>query len=72
MANPKRKTSKAKQRRRRSSWMSSGDVSLVRCPQCKKLIKPHTLCQYCGFYKDKKVITTKEEIREAKRAKENG
>jgi len=52
--------------------MSSGDVSLVRCPQCKKLIKPHMVCQYCGFYKDKKVITTKEEIREAKRAKENG
>ncbi|PIV18899.1 MAG: 50S ribosomal protein L32 [Elusimicrobia bacterium CG_4_10_14_3_um_filter_49_12_50_7] len=72
MANPKRKTSKAKQRRRRASWMSSGDVTVARCPQCKKLIKPHAVCQYCGFYKDKKEVTTKEEIREAKRVKENG
>lgn len=52
--------------------MSSGDVTVARCPQCKKLIKPHAVCQYCGFYKDKKEVTTKEEIREAKRVKENG
>jgi len=67
MANPKRKTSKAKQRRRRSPWMRSGGISLVPCPQCRKLISPHNVCQYCGFYKDKKIIRPKSEIREAKR-----
>ena len=69
MANPKRKTSKAKQRRRRAQWMASGDVTLVRCPQCRRLIAPHTVCPHCGFYKDKKVLTPRSEIKEAKRKK---
>jgi len=69
MANPKRKTSKAKQRRRRAQWMRSAGVSLVPCPQCRRLILPHTVCKYCGFYKDKKVIRTRSEIKESKRKK---
>ncbi|MFH1958229.1 MAG: 50S ribosomal protein L32 [bacterium] len=69
MANPKRKTSKAKQRRRRASWMRSIDVPLVPCPQCRRLISPHTVCPACGFYKDKKVIQTRSEIKETKRKK---
>ncbi len=66
MANPRRKTSKAKKKRRRASWMASADVALVPCPQCRKLIRPHTVCPYCGFYGDRKVIKTRAEIKEAK------
>ena len=70
MANPKRKTSKAKKKRRRSHWMAKGEVTLTPCPQCRKSILPHSLCPHCGFYKDKKVVTTRGEKIQAKKSKE--
>jgi len=30
--------------------------TLTTCPKCAKAVRPHTVCQYCGFYKGKEVI----------------
>ncbi|MFH1289556.1 MAG: 50S ribosomal protein L32 [Patescibacteria group bacterium] len=27
-----------------------GIENLVKCPSCKKGIKPHFVCRFCGFY----------------------
>jgi len=66
VANPKRKTSKAKKKRRRAYWMGGLKITLVHCPQCRSLISPHTVCPYCGFYKDRKIIKTRQEKLEEK------
>ncbi|MDP1845387.1 MAG: 50S ribosomal protein L32 [Candidatus Moranbacteria bacterium] len=31
---------------------------LVSCSHCKKMIKTHETCPYCGFYKGKEVVKT--------------
>ncbi|PJC68675.1 50S ribosomal protein L32, partial [candidate division WWE3 bacterium CG_4_8_14_3_um_filter_42_11] len=31
-------------------------TNLSPCPQCKKLILPHTVCPYCGSYKSHSVV----------------
>jgi len=41
--------------------------NLIPCPQCKKLILPHHICPYCGFFKGKEVLPPKE-----KKKKEGG
>ncbi len=56
MAVPKRKTSKARQAKRRSQWKLTGP-NLIACPQCHELKLPHRVCPNCGFYKDKTVIS---------------
>jgi large subunit ribosomal protein L32 len=33
--------------------------NLVACPNCKALIKSHTVCDACGMYKGKQVIKVK-------------
>lgn len=29
---------------------------LVRCPKCGRLIPPHTVCPYCGYYKGEEIV----------------
>ena len=56
MAVPKKKTSKAKSRSRRSSaWRirSSGRSS---CPRCNSVKRPHTVCDNCGWYGGRQAI----------------
>ena len=56
MANPKRKHSRSRGRKRRSKWK----ISLAghsRCPVCKQPKIAHTVCGFCGKYKDRQVIT---------------
>ena len=31
-------------------------ASLSVCPKCKKAVRPHTACQFCGYYKGKEVV----------------
>ncbi|MCK4260970.1 MAG: 50S ribosomal protein L32 [Halanaerobiales bacterium] len=56
MAVPKRKTSKARKRKRRTHWKLSAPT-LVECPQCHSAKLPHRICKECGFYKGKQVLS---------------
>ncbi len=46
---------KGKQLRRRSH-LALKKQSLIACSQCKKMIKSHTVCKFCGYYKGREVI----------------
>jgi large subunit ribosomal protein L32 len=51
-----RRTSKSRKGMRRSHLHLEEPISTV-CKKCGKPIKPHRVCKYCGYYKNKKVIT---------------
>lgn len=57
MANPKRKFSKARTRKRRAAWKLTA-VSLSVCPQCHQPKQPHRLCPTCGYYRGKEIVNT--------------
>jgi len=46
---------KGKQGRRRSH-LALKQLQLVACSHCKKMIRPHMVCKFCGFYKDREVV----------------
>ena len=55
MPNPKRQHAKARGRTRRTHWKARV-ASLSPCSQCQKLIIPHRVCPFCGYYKSKIVV----------------
>lgn len=57
MAVPKQKQSKSRSRKRRSHDALKPQ-KLIKCSHCEKNILPHTVCPFCGFYKDKEIINT--------------
>lgn len=61
MAVPKRKTSKARRDKRRSNVWKLDAPTLVKCPNCGELIRPHRLCPDCGYYKGRQVVAVKDE-----------
>ena len=58
MANPTQRHTKSRKRIRRSA-ISLKKIVLTKCSKCKKPLKPHTACAYCGFYKGKEAIKIK-------------
>jgi len=68
MALPKRRHSKARQRKRRTHDGLSLP-SLTTCSRCKTAILTHNACHNCGHYKGRKVDHTITE-EEKKRKKE--
>jgi len=58
MANPKKKTSKARTRTRRAH-LALSPVNLGLCSQCKSPKMPHRICNVCGYYNGKEVIKIK-------------
>jgi len=56
---PKRKTSRGRQHRRRSH-LALSKPKLVICPQCQNLRLPHRVCPSCGTYKGVKVVKMEE------------
>lgn len=56
MALPKRKHSQARRDKRRSHWKLT-TLSLTRCGQCAKPIRPHRVCPSCGFYRGRQAVT---------------
>ncbi|OGN05829.1 MAG: 50S ribosomal protein L32, partial [Candidatus Yanofskybacteria bacterium RIFCSPHIGHO2_01_FULL_44_22] len=30
--------------------------NLIACPHCHKMIMPHIVCKFCGFYKNREVV----------------
>jgi len=34
-------------------------IVLTVCPKCKTMIRPHTICGVCGYYKGREVLKIK-------------
>ncbi|MBE6124648.1 MAG: 50S ribosomal protein L32 [Erysipelotrichaceae bacterium] len=54
MAVPARRVSRTARDKRRTHDNLKAPT-LVECPNCKEMIKPHTLCKHCGYYDGRKV-----------------
>lgn len=55
---PKVRTSRSKRNMRRSHHaLSSPALSL--CSNCGSVVRPHSVCDACGFYKGKQVMPAK-------------
>ena len=57
---PKRQHSRQRGRKRRTHYKATIQ-SLAVCPQCKKAVKSHRVCPFCGYYKGKPVVEIKVE-----------
>jgi len=55
MAVPKKRNTKSRRDRRRMHIFLKVP-HFVKCPKCGRLILPHTVCPYCGYYKEMEVI----------------
>ena len=55
MAVPKRKTSKARKRKRRSHLALSTPATAA-CDRCGTEKAPHTVCESCGHYRGRDVL----------------
>jgi len=62
MSVPKQHHTKGRRDRRRVRFKIESKT-LVVCSHCKKMIKSHEICSYCGYYKGK------EEVKMAKKTK---
>ena len=60
MAVPFRRTSKTKKRMRRTH-LKKDKPTLVKCPNCGEILKPHRACLKCGYYKGSEVLNLEEE-----------
>ena len=56
MGVPKRKMSKMKKRQRQAANRYEG-VQATFCKNCGKPASPHSVCEHCGTYKGKQIIT---------------
>ncbi len=59
MALQKRKHCQARRDKRRSHYKLQV-AALSRCPQCAKVIMPHRVCAYCGYYRSRQVVVIRE------------
>jgi len=37
-------------------------ASLATCQKCQKPVRPHTVCRYCGYYKNREFINVLEKL----------
>lgn len=59
---PKRRQSKSRIRKRRTHDSLTLPQTTT-CAHCHKIILPHRVCQYCGYYKGKSVIPIVEKVK---------
>jgi large subunit ribosomal protein L32 len=59
MAVPKRKTSPSRRGMRRSHDALTA-MAHMECSNCGELKRPHHICNHCGHYDGKQVVTMKE------------
>ena len=60
MAVPKGKISRARKHSRSANWKISAP-NLVECPNCHEMMQSHRVCDNCGFYDGKEVVSKKKE-----------
>jgi large subunit ribosomal protein L32 len=59
MANPKRRHSKSRTRKRRAhDYLTPPSLSV--CGHCGAQVLPHRVCPACGYYKGRKVLEVPE------------
>jgi large subunit ribosomal protein L32 len=58
VANPKRKTSKARRDSRRAQNYKMSAPGITECPQCHEMKLAHRVCKNCGHYKGKEVVAS--------------
>lgn len=58
MATPKKKTSKSCKNMRRSHLALDANP-MAECPNCGEMTRPHHVCEACGTYNKREVITQK-------------
>lgn len=56
---PKRKTSKARKRKRRSHHALTPRGTVI-CSHCNQVALPHRVCANCGWYQGRQVVETEE------------
>ncbi len=59
MAVPKRRTSKAKKRKRRSH-NAIRPIALANCAQCGTAAPTHVICPNCGYYQGRTLVESDE------------
>jgi large subunit ribosomal protein L32 len=58
MAVPKHKTAKCKSRMRKANgYYKASSPAISVCPNCGAKKLPHRVCDSCGFYKGRQIIT---------------
>lgn len=65
MAVPFRKISKTRKRMRRTHYKIEAN-GLVKCPNCGEMIRPHRVCDKCGYYKGVNKLEKNKETKEVK------
>jgi len=63
MANPKRRHSKARTRKRRAVYyrqLVEASLPLMECPNCGNMKLRHHTCPSCGYYRGRKVVDVAE------------
>lgn len=68
MPHPTKKLTKGRRGTRNAHQAIKSKV-LSECPKCKKAIKPHHVCKFCGFYNGKEVLKVKTKLDKTKKAK---
>lgn len=61
MAVPKRRQSKSRSAIRRAQVMKQPVPQFAACSKCGEMRQSHRACAACGFYRERKVLETKEE-----------
>lgn len=70
MALPARHHSRSRVNKRRSH-LALKPLHLVKCPHCGRMILPHRVCPYCGYYKEEEIIDVYKGLsKKEKKAKE--
>jgi len=52
---PKQRKTKSRRNQRRSH-LSLSKKNLVKCSHCSRMILPHRMCQFCGYFKGRQII----------------
>lgn len=69
-AAPKKRHTRS-QRNRRRMHIFLKTSALVKCSKCGALTMPHTVCERCGYYKEREVIDVLKELtKKEKKARE--
>jgi len=63
---PTQRHTKSRKRKRRST-IHLKTPTLSTCPKCKRKLKPHNVCAFCGTYNGKNIIDIK--LKKAERKK---
>ncbi|MFA5051192.1 MAG: 50S ribosomal protein L32 [Patescibacteria group bacterium] len=66
MALPNRKRSKSRKGVKQYQYRLKKN-NLSKCSSCKKSIKPHCICPFCGCYNKKEIISKKTKAKKGKK-----